>query len=235
LALPPINTTDDVFVREVNEELQRDELLSLWDRYGKKTLGVIGLLLTGWAGLLLWNNHQAKAYGLQGEKLTEVVDLLQSNSDPKTGEKLQEIVKSDATGFHAPAGMILGGIALQKGDPKKAIAAFSGVVADQNAAQPWRDLALIRQTAAELDSLKPDAIVARLKPLAIAGKPWFGSAGEMLAITYLNMKKPELAGKLFADMAKDEKVPESIRNRSSEMANALGVPSTPPAAKEGTP
>ncbi len=230
-----MNTTDDVFVREVNEELQRAELLSLWERFGKKAVAAILLLLAGWAAFLFWQSQQAKSYGLQGEKLTEVVDALQGSADPKVDSKLADIGKSDAVGFHAPAGLILGGIALQKGDLKKAAAAFAVVAADQKAAQPWRDLALVRQTAAEFDSLKSEVVVARLKPLATAGKPWFGSAGEMLAASYLTMKKPDLAGKLFAEMAKDEKVPESIRNRSSEMANALGVSSTPLAAKEGTP
>ncbi len=235
MALPPMNTTEDVFVREVNEELQRDQLLSLWDRYGKKALTAIGLVLAGWASLLVWDYQKNKEYGLEGEKFTQIVDVLQGSADPKVDAKLQDIAKSDAVGFHAPAGMILGGLAMQKGDNKKAAAAFAAVAANAEVAQPWRDIALIRQTAAEFDTLKPAEIVARMKPLAVTGHPWFGSAGEMLASAYLQMKKPDLAGHMFADMAKDEKVPESIRSRSSEMANALGVASASPAAKEGNP
>ena len=36
-------------------------------------------------------------------------------------------------------------------------------------AQPFRDLALIRQTTAEFDTLKPQVVVDRLRPLAVPG------------------------------------------------------------------
>lgn len=234
MALPPINTTEDVFVREVNEELQKDHLLTLWQRYGKPALGaIIGLLLL-WAGWLFWQNREAKAHGLEGEKFTQVIDALSAGSDAGVEAKLKEISKSGAGGYHAPAGLTLASLAVQKGDAKAAASAFGAVVADKDIAQPWRDLALIRQTATEFDTLKPDVAIARLKPIAVAGNPWFGSAGEMTAMAYIRMNKPDLAGKMFAALAKDEGVPETIRNRSSEMANALGVESARPAAKEGT-
>ena len=44
------------------------------------------------------------------------------------------------------------------------------------------DAALVRMTAIELDTLPPQAVVDRLKGLAVAGNPWFGSAGELTAI-----------------------------------------------------
>src|SRR3546814_4684369 len=66
-------------------------------------------------------------------------------------------------------------------------------------------------------------VVDRLKPLATEGNPWFGSAGEMVAIAYMKMRKPELSGPLFAAMSKDRSVPETIRTRAVQMAGLLGV------------
>jgi len=66
-------------------------------------------------------------------------------------------------------------------------------------------------------------VVDRLKPLAVPGNPWFGSAGEMVALSYLNMKKSDLAGPLFAQLAKDETVPPTIRSRALQMAGVEGV------------
>ncbi len=43
--------------------------------------------------------------------------------------------------------------------------------------EPYRNAALIRQTALEFDQLQPAQIVARLQPLAKPGDPWFGSGG----------------------------------------------------------
>ncbi len=231
MALPPMNVTEEVFVREVEEELQRDQMLSLWDRFGKPALAGLAVILLGWAAYIYWGHRVDAAAGLEGEKLTGVVDGLVSNGGTGADKALAEVLKSDAQGFHGPAGLISASLALQTSDPKKAADEFGKVAKAEGSAPAWRELALIRQTAATFDTAKPEAIVAQLKPLAISGKPWFGSAGEMTAIAYLRMGKADLAGKMFADLAKDEGVPETIRSRSSEMANALGVDSTRPAPK----
>ena len=51
----------------------------------------------------------------------------------------------------------------------------------------------------------------------------------MVAISYIKMGKPELAARIFADIAKDEQVPESIRSRAVQMAGVLGVDAVPQA------
>jgi hypothetical protein len=75
----------------------------------------------------------------------------------------------------------------------------------------------------EFDTLPPQTVINRLKPLAKPGHPWFGSAGEMTAIAYTNMGREDLAGPIFAQIAKDETVPETLRSRAVQMAGSLGV------------
>src|SRR3546814_17664152 len=96
-----------------------------------------------------------------------------------------------------------------------------------NVPEAYRNLALVRQTALQFDSLKPAQVIARMKPLAIVGGPWFASAGEMTAIAYLNDNKPDLAGPLFAAIAKDKDAPASARSRAAQMAVALGIDVAP--------
>ncbi len=56
-------------------------------------------------------------------------------------------------------------------------------------------------------------MIDRLGPLAVADSPWFGSAGELVAIAYLEQDKPEQAGPLLVAIAQDEEVPQPIRAR----------------------
>jgi hypothetical protein len=234
LALPPTNSAEDVFVREVDEELQKDQMLGIWRQWGRWIVGALAAIIIGWGGFLYWQHRQMEAAGVQGEKFTRVMDSLQASNDAGVASELTDIEKAANGGYKAPAALVRAGVAVSKNDTKTAITAFKSVVDDPDAPQAWRDLALIRQTAVEFDTMKPEAIIARLKPVAVSGNPWFGSAGEMTAMAYLRMNKPDLAGRLFADMAKNESVPETIRSRSAEMANALGVEATAPVIKEGT-
>ena len=53
----------------------------------------------------------------------------------------------------------------------------------------------------------------------------------MTAIAYMKMNKNREAAAMFAAMARDEGVPESIRSRSVQLASVLGVDVTPAAGK----
>ncbi|RZM01233.1 MAG: hypothetical protein EOP68_22240, partial [Sphingomonas sp.] len=104
---------------------------------------------------------------------------------------------------------------------------FAAVAADTSLAKPFRDLALVRQTSAEYDTLKPQVVVERLRPLAVPGGPWLGSAGEMVGVAYIRLNQRAQAGTLFGQIARDTTVPETIRQRAVQMAGALGVDATP--------
>lgn len=233
LAEKTARTQEEILAKEVDEALQQDQLLTLWQRYGKPGVVLIGLTLAGWAGWLFWSAQQDRAAGESGEELTQVVETLAAGSNLGAEAKLAQIAKSGNGGYPVVAKMIAAGASIQSGKGKDALAAYTQVATDTNQPQVLRDLAFIRQTAMEFDTLKPQAAIDRLKPLAVVESPWFGSAGEMLAVAYLRANQSADAGKLFAALSADEKVPETMRSRAAEMANSLGVAAAAPDAKEG--
>ena len=113
--------------------------------------------------------------------------------------------------------------AIQQSDNKAAIATYKKIADEGSFPQSYRDAALIRQTALEFDQLQPQQVVTRLQPLAKPGSPWFGSAGEMTALALVKQGKNKEAGELFATIAKDKDVPQSLRDRSIQIAGSLGV------------
>ncbi len=233
LAETPARTQEEILAKEVDEALQQDQLLTLWQRYGKPGIALIGVSLAGWAGWLFWSAQQDKAVGVSGEELTQVVEKLQTGSDLGAEAKLAQLAKTGEGGYPVVAKMIAAGAAVQSGKSKDALAAYKEVAVDANQPQLIRDLALIRQTAMEFDTLKPQVVIDRLKPMAVAGNPWFGSAGELLAVAYERSNQSAEAGKLFAALSADEGVPETLRTRAAEKANSLGVSATAPGGKEG--
>jgi hypothetical protein len=223
---PPDN---EAFLREVDDELRRDELQSFWKRWGRLLVGGIVGGLALFAGYLWWESDKVAKAGLDGEQLSQALDTLAVADSPDAEKQLKTLTTAKNSGYRATAKMSLAALALQRGNSAAAIKGFAEIVADESLAQPWRDLALVRQTSTEFDTLKPDAVITRLKPLAVSGNAWFGSAGEMVALSYIKLGKPELAAKMFGDIAKDESVPETLRSRAVQMANGLGSPAVEPA------
>ncbi len=221
VALTPQN--EETFFREVDEELRRDQLGSFWRRYGKFVAIGLVVALAAFAGFLYWQHRQAEQAGLAGEQLSTALRDVSENKGDAAKPVIAELSQSSIDGYRATARLTAAALALDKGDDKAAAAQYAALVADSGMAAPFRDLALIRQTAVEFDTLPPATVVARLKPLAVSGNPWFGSAGELVGLAYRKMGKDDLAGPLFAAMAKDKDVPETIRTRALRLAGLLGV------------
>ena len=221
MALTPQN--NEQFAREVDEELRREEALALWQRWGKLIIVAIIVALLALAGWLWWRSHQEALAGEQGVKFNQAMDALGSNQAPKAAPLLNELATSGTEGYAALAKFTQADIALQKDDLKGAAKLFADVAGDTSVQQPLRDLALVRQTNAEFDTLQPQAVIDRLRPLAVKGNAFFGTAGEMTAVAHLRMNRKDLAGRVFGEIARDDGVPASIRQRAVQMAGVLGI------------
>ncbi len=215
--------SDDVFLREVDEAVRKDELENFWTRYGRWLLGLAIAGLIAFGGYIWWSGQQRGNTEETGETFIQAIDKLQNEDEAGALEILKGIKESGQPAYRAMAELVEANLAMEKGDSKKAIAAYAKVAADDSLPDAFRDLALIRQTTAEFDTLEPQKVIDRLKPLAKPGHAWFGSAGEMTAISYLKMGKEDAAGQIFAQIAKQEELPESLKARATQMAGSLGI------------
>jgi hypothetical protein len=221
LALKPID--NETFYREVDEELRRDQLVGYWKRYGKLAIAGVVLFIAAIGGIIWWMNQRELKASARGELLVSAFDDIAANNRAAAQPKLDQLAKSGVEGYRAASLLSQADMASDANQPDKAAALFRHIADDSSLAQPYRDLATVRLTALQYDKLPPQQVIARLKPLAVPGGPWFGSAGEMVASAYLKLNRPQDAGKLFAAIARDKKVPDSIRSRALQMAGSLGV------------
>lgn len=221
MAVPP--NTDAAFLREVDEELRREQVAKAAKRYGVAAIVAVVVALLGFGGWLLWQSHAQSVAGEQGEALSKAYEDMGSSRIDSAKTKLATLAASNIGGYRALALMSEADLALQKQDLRGATAKFAQVSGDSTIGQPLRDLALIRQTTAEFDSLKPDVVIARLRGIAVKGNPWFGSAGELVAISYLRQNRRDLAGVLYGQIARDPNTEETLRQRAVQMAGVLGV------------
>ncbi|MCX8476049.1 MAG: tetratricopeptide repeat protein [Sphingomonas sp.] len=224
MALPPSGTTDEAFLREVDEEYRREQAMNLFRDYGRWIIGGVVLLLAALGGWLYWQHHNDRSAGQQGEQYDAAMRLVEQGQADKALPELNKVAGTSGEGYAAMARLAEGNLLLQKNDAKGAAAKFAEVANNTKIEQPYRDLALIRQTVAEYDSLKPQVVIDRLKGLVNPNSPWLGTAGELVAAAYLKAGNRAEAGRLYGQIAQGgEKVPESIRQRAVQLAGVLGV------------
>jgi hypothetical protein len=221
LAQPPDIT--ETFVREVDENLRRDQLRDFFKTYGNWLIAAVILFLAASGGMIWWRQHQAQRSEAQVEEFAGVFKDIGAGNTSQVPQKLDRLSQDGSKAVRASAVFARAALAIQQGDTKNAIASYKSAAADSGLPQPYRDAALVRQTALEFDQLQPQDVVARLQPLTKPGEPWFGSAGEMTALALAKQGKRQEAGQLFAAIAKDVSVPSSIRERAAQLAASFGV------------
>ena len=212
----------DGFLREVDEALREEQLVTAFKRYGMPVGAAIVVGLLALAGYLWWDNSQKADAAQRSERMIVAMERIEAGSTEAGMKDLQLLAKDPSPGTRAVALLELAGIAAKTGNTPDAIKRFAAVAADASLPQAFRDLATLREVTLRFDTMKPEDVVARLKPLAVPESAFYGSAGELVGMAYLEMGKPQEAGALFAKIGQDKNVPKSLRSRMRQLAGGLG-------------
>ena len=221
MAQPP--ELSETFVREVDENLRRDQLRDFFKAYGNWIIAGVVVFLAASGAFIWWQQHQVTRSEGEVEQLAQVYKAVGSGDTSNAANKLDALARSGSIGVRASALFARAALALQNNDTKSALGIYRSIAGDNDFPDTYRDAALIRQTAIEFDQVQPQDVISRLAPLTKAGEPWFGSAGELTALAMLKQGKKQEAGQLFAAIARDAAVPETIRARAAQAASSLGI------------
>ena len=214
---------DEAFLREVDEGVRRDQVLSLWQRFGKIGVTLLVLLLGGLAAFLWWRDAEAKKAGVAGEDFARATEQLDVGEGAKARPVLDTLAATGPAGYVPLARMVQASDAVATGDVPRAIKLLDAIAADASVGEPLRDAALIKSVRLGFDTLPPATVIARLQPLAVPGTPWFGIAAEMTALAQLKAGKPDAAKPLLTAIVLDAGNSPSLRGRAAQLALSLGV------------
>lgn len=214
---------DEVLMREIDDAVRQDEFMRLVQTYGRPLLAVLVAGLVAFAGYLFWQSRQEAVMEKSSEDLIAALDQLGAGNLDSAAATAQALSGKSDGAVRASALLLQADVALRRNQPQEAARLYGQVAADQTAPAALRDLALVREASTSFDTSDPARVIDRLKPLAVPGNPWFGSAGELVAMAYLEQGKRREAGTLFGEIARAEDVPQSIRSRARQMAGLLGV------------
>jgi hypothetical protein len=231
LAIKPQDA--ETFLKEVDEELRREQLTRFVTRYGWALIAAAVLFLAAVGGFIWYQGHRAALREQQAETLVDALDKMEAGNRNAALPKLAELANSNITGYRVAALFARANAQIEQNQIPAAIATLRSIAEDSDLAEPYRQAALVRQTALEFDSLRPEMVIQRLGPLAAPNSPWLASAGEMVAIAHLKLNHPERAGPIFARIARDPNAPVSIRARAVQMAGSLGIDVTDALATPG--
>jgi hypothetical protein len=211
------------FIEEVDEEVRRDRMETLWKRFSPFIIGAVAILLLAVAGHQVWKHFEDEKAAAAGAAFSAALTQAQTGKQVEAAQTLADLAKTAPKGFAQLARFQQAAVLIEAKDIPGAIAVYDGIAADSSADARFRDLARYLAAFHGLDSLEPDVLRQKLAGI-VADSPWYANARELQALVDLKAGNTEAARRQLTALADDPLVPAGLRGRAAELLAALGGP-----------
>lgn len=209
----------DIF-SEIDEDLRRDRMKSLWKRHQWLILGLAAALVAavgGWRGYTVWQASKADA---EGDRYLAAIALADADKHAEAAAALEKLGAGATRGYRALSAMRSASELAASGKPGEAIGAFDAIAADTSLNPSLRDVARLRAAYVLVDTT-PETVAAKLAGLIKPENPFRHSAQEAIGLAAYKKNDIPAAKASFAALADDPETPAPLRSRANLMLTLL--------------
>jgi hypothetical protein len=216
-------SVSDIF-QEVDEEVRREQLKKLWERYGTYIIAALILVIVavgGWRGYEWW---QAKRAAEAGAAFEQAVTLAESGKRQESEAAFAKLATDGTAGYRVLA-RLREAAELGHTDRNAAVKAYDEIAADKSVGTVMQDLAALRSGFLLVDSSSYGELRARLEPLTVPERVFRHSARELLALSA--WKEGDIAAaRRWTDMITgDPQTPAAARSRAELLSELIAASS----------
>lgn len=211
----------DIF-QEVDEEVRREQLKKLWERYGGYLIAACVVVVVGvgaWRGYQWW---QAKQAAQSGAAFEQAVTLAESGKHAEAAAAFAKLSADGAAGYRVLA-RLREAAEVATTDRKAAVAAYDAIATDNRVGQVVQDLAAVRAGYLLVDSAPYSEILQRLEPATAPDRAFRHSAREILALSA--WKSGDISAvRRWTDMImSDPQTPPGPRSRAQMLSELIAA------------
>lgn len=210
----------DIF-NEVDEEVRREQLRRIWERYSVLIVAVAVLIVAGVGGWRAYEWYQGKQAAQAGEAFQNALSLAGEGKQADARAAFEKIAKTGTPTYQTFA-RLQNAALLEQTDKKAALAAFDAIAADGSVNQVLKDVSLVRAGMLAVDLEGYDAVRKRLEPQASDTAPFRQTARELLAMAAFKAGDKKAARMWVDKIATDPQANGNVRGRVQMMQALLG-------------
>ncbi len=206
----------DIF-SEVDEEVRRERLRQIWERYGFLIVGAAVLFVAAvaaWRGYEYW---QARKAADAGAAFEAAVLLAEQGKDAEARAAFEKVAAEGTPSYRALA-RLREASEVAKSDPKAAVGIYDAVTADAAVGPVLRDLAALRAGFLLADEAPLADLSTRLEPLTGADRAFRHSARLVLALAAWRANDAGAVRRWSEMVTADAETPQSIRGQIEMLA-----------------
>jgi hypothetical protein len=210
---------------EVDEEVRREQLQKLWQRYSVYIVAVAVLIVVGVGGWRGYQYLEAEKAAKAGAAFDQAAELADQNKHAEA-EAAYNKLAAEAPGGYRMLARLRAAAEAGKRDAQAAVKLYDDIAADRSVNVPEQDLARLRAAGLLLDTAPYDTIKQRLESSTAPGATYRHSAREVLALSAWRANNVAETRKWLDLIAGDAESPSSLRTRAEALQALL-----PPVAK----
>jgi hypothetical protein len=172
----------DIF-HEVDEDIRRERLNRLWNRFGPYLIGLAALIVVGIGGWRGYEYYQTQKSAEASTQFEAAMALADAGKQAEAEAAFARLAETAGTAAYRTMARLRQAASLTQSDPKTAVSIFDSVAADNAAGRNFQDLAALRAGFILVDTASLDDMKQRLEPLTGAQRAFRHSAREMLALS----------------------------------------------------
>lgn len=222
----------DIF-REVDEELRRDHLEQLWDKYGAYLIGTAVAIVAVTSAVVGWRTYSASQAEDASLEFTAAVSAA-AGEDADAAAIFSELAENAPSGYAALARLRAAGALTDAGQIEDAIAAYDAIAVDSAMDDTLRELAKVKAGALLVGRTSYDDLATRLVPLANDTTAWRNMAREVLGLAAYREQKFDVADAYFDAIVADNTAPPGLRDRAHVMIALIAPHMSAAAESEST-
>jgi hypothetical protein len=211
----------DIF-QEVDEEVRRDRLNKLWDRYGNFLIAgciLVVAAVAAWRGYEWW---QARKAADSGAAFETAVILAESGKHEEAEAAFAKLAADGTTGYRALS-RLRDAAELSRTDKGAAVKAYDEIAVDKSAGQTIDDLAAVRAGLLLVDTAPYSQLQDRLEPLTAPDRTFRHSARELLALSAWKSGDTTAARKWTDMIITDPQSPGGTRSRAEVLSELIAA------------
>jgi hypothetical protein len=210
---------------EVDEEVRREQLKKLWDRYSLYIIAAALLVIAAVGGWRGYQYLEAQKAAQAGDAFNKAVDLSDQNKHAEAEAAFTDLAGKAPSGYRMLARFRAAAEATHR-DPKAAAKMFDDIAADRSVGAEQQALARVRAAGLLVDSATYQDMLPRLEPDAVPEAPFRHAARELLALSAFRANDVAATRKWLDMIGSDFETPPSLRSRAEALLALL-----PPVAK----
>jgi hypothetical protein len=210
---------------EVDEEVRREQLKKLWDKYSIYFIALMVLIVAGVGGWRGYQYLEAKKAAEAGAAFEKAIDLSEQNKHAEAEAAFTELAAKAPSGYRTLA-RLRAAAEVAARDPKSAVKLYDDIAADRSVGAEQQAVARIRAAGLLVDTTSYADMLQRLESSTTAGSTFRHNAREMLALSAWRNGDMTAARKWLDVIAEDGETPPGLRSRADALQALL-----PPVAK----